>query len=112
MGGGSVMSGGGYSNKPSNVFSNAPSTMGLDHQMGRIYNDDYLDLPPPTFTPAKQANTTLAHFYDEILTIDELLDLKTFVIPSYPASVIGGARPASGFTSVNVTPSKTLYTKG
>lgn len=115
LGNQSVMSGGGYSNKPSttNVFSNAPSAFDPDQHVGRMPYDDYIDLPPPTFTPTKNYNNdgSLVHFYDEILTIEQLLDLKTFVIPSYPPSAIGSPRPASGFVSLNATPSKGAYTK-
>jgi hypothetical protein len=112
LGNQSVMSGGGYSNKPTNVFSNAPTAFDTDQHVGRMVYDDYIDLPPPTFTPTKNATNdgTLQHFYDEILTIEQLLDLKTLIIPSYPPSVIGSPRPASGFISLNATPTKGAYT--
>jgi hypothetical protein len=113
LGNQSVMSGGGYSNKPTNVFSNAPSTFDPDQHVGRMAYDDYIDLPPPTFTPTKTATNdgTLHHFYDEILTIEQLLDLKTFNLPSYPPSAMASPRPASGFVSLNATPTKGTYTK-
>ncbi len=113
LGNQSVMSGGGYSNKPTNVFSNAPTAFDTDQHVGRMVYDDYIDLPPPTFTPTKNATNdgTLQHFYDEILTIEQLLDLKTLIIPSYPPSVIGSPRPASGFISLNATPTKGAYTQ-
>jgi hypothetical protein len=103
----------GYSNQPTNVFSNPKA--GLDNSFegfGRIAEDSYIDLPPPTFTPTKQAvlPRDIQHFYDEILTIEELLDLDNFVIPSYPPSVIGTPRPASGFVSQKMTPTKGAYT--
>ena len=104
----------GYSNQPTNVFSNPKA--GLDASfdgIGRMAEDSYIDLPPPTFTPTKVFTlpNSLQHFYDEILTIDELLDLDTLVIPSYPPSAIGTPRPASGFVSQNMTPVKAAYTK-
>ena len=112
-GGNSVVSGGGFSNKPTNVFSNAPSSIGLGNiePVGRTANN--VNAPAPTFTPTKQVVTksALAHFYDEILTIDQLLDLDVMVPPSYPPSAIGTPRPASGFTSLNATPTKAAYSK-
>jgi hypothetical protein len=104
----------GYSNQPTNVFSNPKA--GIDDNFegfGRMAEDSYVDLPPPTFTPTKQGlqQRDIQHFYDQILTIEELLDLDTLVIPSYPPSAIGTPRPASGFTSHKVTPSKAVYTK-
>lgn len=104
----SVVSGSAYSNKPStnNVFqtSNAPSALNLNLEpIGRT-----VDLPPPTFTPTKQvaARTTLEHFYDEILTIEELLDLLDLSPPSNLVSQMATPRPASGFTSMKATPTK------
>lgn len=114
MGNTSVISGGNYSNKPSkqptNVFSNAPSATGFNIEpVGRMATD--LDLPPPTFTPTKQPIKDKVSFYDIILTIEELLDLKDLNPPSYPPSQIGTPRPASGFTSLKHTPTKDQYTK-
>jgi hypothetical protein len=106
----SVVSGGGFSNKPTNVFSNAPSTVGLNIEpVGRMATNT----PAPTFTPTKQvaSKSNLAHFYDEILTIEQLLDLTVMIPPSYPPSAMGTPRPASGFTSLNATPTKAAYSK-
>lgn len=104
----SVVSGSAFSNKPStnNVFqtSNAPSVINMNLEpVGRT-----VDLPPPTFTPTKQvtAQSTLKHFYDEILTIEQLLDLLDLEPPSHLVSQMATPRPASGFTSTKVTPTK------
>jgi hypothetical protein len=114
LGGGSVVSGSAFSNKPSatNVFSNAPSALNLNLEpIGRM-----ADVPPPTFTPTKQVKTAtnfgnLQHFYDEILAIDELLDLDNLEPPSNLVSQFGTPRPASGFTSMKVTPTKGTYSR-
>ena len=106
--GGSVVSEGNFSNKPSNPFSNAPSAIGINiAPVGRTAASH-----APTFRAIKEEVPQLAHFYDEILTIEQLLDLDIMMPPSYPPSAIdGGPRAASGFTSMNVTPSKADYTK-
>lgn len=104
----------GYTNQPTNVFSNPKAGLDTNYDsIGRMAEDSYIDLPPPTFTPTKQSvfARDLQHFYDEILTIEELLDLDTLVIPSYPPSIIGTPRPASGFVSQKMTPTKSAYTK-
>lgn len=51
--GNTSVQGSAYSNKPStkNVFSNAPSAIGLNLEpVGRMANND---VPAPTFTPTK-----------------------------------------------------------
>ena len=47
---------GGFSNQPTNVFSNPKA--GIDENFegfGRMAEESYIDLPPPAFTPTKQA---------------------------------------------------------
>lgn len=46
----------GYTNQPSNVFQNPKA--GLDSSfdaVGRMAEDTYIDLPPPSFTPTKSS---------------------------------------------------------
>jgi hypothetical protein len=117
MGNTSVVSGSAYSNKPStkNIFTNAPapSTEAFGINLEPVGRTADVDIPPPTFTPTKKAATTslLTQFYDEILTIQQLLDLDDLQPPSNEVSRLATPRPASGFTSLNATPTKAVYTK-
>lgn len=120
MGNTSVVSGSAYSNKPSttNIFAttnNAPTneTNAFGINLEPIGRTADVDVPPPTFTPTKQVATTskLTQFYDEILTIEQLLDLADLNPPSNLVSRLVTPRPASGFTSLKHTPTKGVYTK-
>lgn len=64
------------------------------------------------FRPAGLRSATKAHSVNDILSLEELLDLPSFFVDSYMPSVMGGHRAPSGFTSVNVTPTKDFTVSG